>query len=72
MSVLRFRNPAFGKVCNKALKDLGNEAQEFINAFLDCPEPWPPLAHKMSFYLEALDIQFSIKEKHEKLGSRRW
>lgn len=63
MSVFRFENPVFGKVYSKALKDLGNAAQEFINAFLDCPEPQLSLAHKMSFYFEALDIQFCIKAK---------
>lgn len=65
MSVLRFENPAFGRICNKALKDLGNAAQEFINAFLDFQELWLSLAHKMSFHFEALGIQFSIKEKHK-------
>lgn len=61
---MKFENSAFGKVCNKALEDLGNAAQEFIHAFLDCPKPRPSLAHEMSVYIEVLDIQFSIRENH--------
>lgn len=61
---------AFGEYCNKALKDLGNAAQEHINAFLVCSEPLRSLANKMSFDFETLEIQFSIKE-NIKLRNRK-